>query len=256
MLGSVYEPSTAVSGINMLSAGHWMRVDRDGLCIERYFSLRDQLLVTSKNSTNDMSTLVADSVSKSVKRHLVSDVPVGLLLSSGIDSAALASIMRDQTDTKVTAITIVYDEVASDIESESILAKKLSDQLGFKHVVRTVTKYEFENDLPAILRMMDQPSIDGINIWFAAKAVKEQGLKVVLSGVGGDELFGGYPSFKNLTRFSALSRLFRYIPILPSIILFVSRTLKIRVSPKLRLVRRYATNPVGFLKSKVSIIKV
>ncbi|MBT5559074.1 MAG: asparagine synthase (glutamine-hydrolyzing) [Proteobacteria bacterium] len=245
MLGSVYEPSTVVSGINMLGAGHWMMADSKEIRIEKYFSLSNQFEILTNIKTDNLSVIVAAAIAESVKRHLVSDVPVGLLLSSGIDSAAIATVMREQTSTDVTAITIVYDDVSAGRQDESILAKKLSNQLGFRHVVRTVTKEEFLTDLPAIIRMMDQPSIDGLNIWFAAKAVKEQGLKVVISGVGGDELFGGYPSFSNIKRFSILSRLFRCFPFLPEFILIVARILKLRISPKLRLIGRYATSTVG-----------
>ncbi|MBT5032871.1 MAG: asparagine synthase (glutamine-hydrolyzing) [Proteobacteria bacterium] len=244
MLGSVYEPGTVIRDIFLLPAGHLMRVDGSGVMLEQYASIGKQLLRTDRKSTDHLPTIVKNAVIESVKRHLVSDVPVGLLLSSGIDSAAVASVMAERSNACVTAITIVYGE-GSDGTDESVLARKLADRLGFQHVVRNVSKQEFLADLPLILKMMDQPSIDGINIWFAAKAVKEQGLKVVLSGVGGDELFGGYPSFRNLRRLTRLALLFRYLPLLPGLIGYSARIVGVRLSSKLQLVRRYAIDPVG-----------
>src|SRR5206468_11616335 len=83
-------------------------------------------------------------------------------------------------------------------EDEAPIAARVAAQYEAGHIIRTVSEREFRNDLPAILEAMDQPSIDGVNSWFVAKAAKEAGLKVALSGLGGDELLAGYPSFVDI----------------------------------------------------------
>jgi asparagine synthase (glutamine-hydrolysing) len=136
----------------------------------------------------------------SVRHHLVADVPVGAFLSSGIDSGALVGLMRDAGQEKIKTITVAFDEFQGKAEDESPLAAETARTYGAEHYVRRVTRSEFLSDLPRLLEAMDQPTADGINTWFVAKAAAEHGLKVAMSGLGGDELFGGYPSFRDIPR--------------------------------------------------------
>ena len=101
---------------------------------------------------------------------------------------------------KSAAITLAFEEFSGTDEDEAPLAARVAERYGARHVVRRVSEREFRDDLPAILEAMDQPSIDGVNTWFVAKAAQEAGLKVALSGLGGDELLAGYPSFVDLPR--------------------------------------------------------
>ena len=128
----------------------------------------------------------------------MADVPVGIFLSGGIDSAALAGLMIDAGATNLQGVTVAYDEFAGSPRDEAPTAALVASHYNIKHHVRRVTGDEFERDLPRILAAMDQPSVDGINTWYASKAVAELGLKVVVSGVGGDELFQGYSHFRTL----------------------------------------------------------
>src|SRR5947209_8636990 len=108
--------------------------------------------------------------------------------------------MRDAGQSNIRAITLAFEEFAGSDEDEAPVAARVARHYGASHVMRRVGKKEFDDDLPAIFDAMDQPSIDGVNTWFISKAAKEAGLKVALSGLGGDELLAGYPSFIDLPR--------------------------------------------------------
>jgi asparagine synthase (glutamine-hydrolysing) len=108
--------------------------------------------------------------------------------------------MRDAGQSNIRAITLAFEEFAGSHEDEAPLAARVARHYGASHIVRRVGKKEFDDDLPAIFDAMDQPSIDGVNTWFVSKAAKEAGLKVALSGLGGDELLAGYPSFIDVPR--------------------------------------------------------
>jgi asparagine synthase (glutamine-hydrolysing) len=120
-------------------------------------------------------------------------------LSAGIDSGALAGVMSEH-GTSLHAITLAFTEFAGKADDEGPDAAELARHYGFIHHVRRVDETEFQQDLPAILEAMDQPTIDGLNTWFVSKATAELGLKIAVSGLGGDELFGGYPSFRQVPR--------------------------------------------------------
>src|SRR6266566_4224655 len=149
---------------------------------------------------SELRERVRDGVSDSVRAHLLADVEVGIFLSAGVDSGSLLGLMRDAGQGKVRAITLAFEEFAGSHEDEAPLAARVAGHYGASHIVRRVGKKEFDDDLPAIFDAMDQPSIDGVNTWFVSKAAKEAGLKVALSGLGGDELLAGYPSFLDVPR--------------------------------------------------------
>jgi asparagine synthase (glutamine-hydrolysing) len=112
----------------------------------------------------------------------------------------------------VEGITVGFEEFAGENDDEVPYARALSAHYGFPHHVRTVSRSEFEQDVRHILDAMDQPSIDGVNTWFASKAAAERGYKVALSGVGGDELFFGYSLFRQIPRHAALGGMFSRVP--------------------------------------------
>lgn len=207
LTGSVPEPYTWFKNIQSLAAGTYQKINAQGKVFEqqKYWNIAD----TWKNAPiceltlNEAQEKLRAAVFESVKKHLVSDVPVGLFLSGGIDSASIAGLVKDVTHAQLTGITIAFDEFNGKHEDESPLAQEIAEQYGFKHHIRKVTRSEFETDLPRILQAMDQPSIDGINTWYATKAAAELGIKVVLSGVGGDELFYGYPSFQQIPKLTS-----------------------------------------------------
>lgn len=202
LLGSVPEPRTWFRDISALSAGSWCRITANGQFIgpHKYWDIGDSWREAPecRRAEAEVQDMVRSAVSESARQHLVADVPVGVFLSGGIDSGSLAGLMKDAGASGIQGITISFNEFQGRHEDEVPAAREIARQYGIQHHVRTVTRREFEVDLPRILLAMDQPSIDGINTWYASKAVAELGLKVVVSGVGGDELFYGYPSFHQL----------------------------------------------------------
>jgi len=203
LFGSVPEPFTTYQEIRALPAGSTLWVDRVGTReIKQYFSVADTYCnaepARSPASDEDLQRGVREALLDSVRYHLVADVPVGAFLSSGIDSGALVGLMRDAGQQEIRTVTLAFEEFRGRSEDEAPIAAEIAVQYGTRHTTRVVTEREFRDDLPKILAAMDQPTIDGLNTWFVSKAAHELGLKVAISGLGGDELFGGYPSFRDV----------------------------------------------------------
>ncbi len=203
LFGSLPEPFTLYREIRTLPAGHTQLVDRAGPREPRPFVKLADILAEgagkrppkSRRRREELDERLPAAVAESVRVHLLADVEVGVFLSAGIDSGAVLGLMRQSGAREIRAITLAFDELRGTEEDEAPLAACVAARYGAEHILRRVGEREFRTDLPAILEAMDQPSIDGVNTWFVAKAAKEAGLKVALSGIGGDELLGGYPSF-------------------------------------------------------------
>lgn len=203
LFGSVPEPFTLYREIRALPAGHTQIIDVAGPREPHPFASLAAVLAEGARHPalpGELAERVRAGTLDSVRAHLVADVEVGHFLSAGVDSGAVLGVMRDAGQNKVRAITLGFDEFLDSEDDEVPLAARVADYYGAEHIVRRVNKREFDKDLPAIFDAMDQPSIDGINTWFVAKAAKEAGLKVALSGLGGDELLAGYSSFVEVPR--------------------------------------------------------
>ena len=201
LFGSVPEPYTTWRAIRSVPSGATVVIDRKGPGLPwRYHSIAAVYRDAERQElpAPDQQDAVRDALLDSVRSHLVADVPVGAFLSSGVDSGALVGLMRDAGAGEIRTVTVGFDEFRGLQQDETPFAAEIARQYCTQHTTRIVTRAEFETDLPRIMEAMDQPSIDGINTWFVAKAAREQGLKVAVSGLGGDELFGGYPSFRQL----------------------------------------------------------
>jgi asparagine synthase (glutamine-hydrolysing) len=205
IFGSVPEPFTIYSKIRNLPAGSTVWVDSHGMSETKpYFRIAN----VYARAENDLPTRPVPELREhlqtalfdSVRHHMVADVPVGVFLSAGLDSGALLGLMRDVGQQDIQAVTLAYQEFQDKQEDEAPVAAKSAMLYGSKHTIRVVREREFHDDLPRIFEAMDQPTIDGINIWFVSKAARELGLKAAISGLGGDEIFGGYPSFRDIPR--------------------------------------------------------
>lgn len=256
LLGSVPEPFTTLRSVRALEAGCMMIVDARGPHDRvRYHSIaavhRDAEAGDARNRrgalTGDEREAAREALLTSVRQHLVADVPVGAFLSAGVDSGALVGLMRDAGVRDIETVTIAFEEFAGSREDEAPLAQMVAQAYGTRHSTRIVTCAEFEADLPGILAAMDQPSIDGINTWLVSKAARERGMKVVISGLGGDELFGGYPSFRDIPRWVAGLCLPGRVPLLGRLVrdLAVPVMQRLKANPKTASMVEYGGTYAG-----------
>lgn len=193
--GSVPEPLTVRKTVRALPAGHHLLV-RDGV-------IGDPI----PHSPAAVEPLAPEAaVEDSVVAHLVSDVPVAVFLSAGLDSGLIAALARRHLPEPPATFTLSFDELAGTPRDEAPLAAAVARTLGTRHVERRMGRADFAALWRDALAAMDQPSIDGFNTFVVSRAAHEAGLKVVLSGLGGDEIFGSYPSFTDVPRLERAAR--------------------------------------------------
>jgi asparagine synthase (glutamine-hydrolysing) len=166
-----------------------------------------------------MAAELRESLLESMRYHLVADVPVGILLSAGVDSNVIAALASGLGQ-RLTAVTLAFEEYLGTAQDETELAKGMARQLGISHVTAIITREEFESLVDDFFDCMDQPTIDGLNMYLVSRAIAGQGFKVALCGLGGDELFAGYPSFRQINQilsfgwlFAPLRAVAQYVPV-------------------------------------------
>lgn len=206
--GHVPEPHSLYRAIHPLPAGSWMWADIDGDRRQGCFFDLTATLADPPSSQIGLAQAMADSV----HAHLEADVPVGVFLSAGLDSTTIAGLAAAQSQGPIKTVTLGIREFAGSDNDEVPLAEAVARHYGTQHTSVRITAADFIANRDAILADMDQPSVDGVNTWFVARAASHLGLKVVLSGLGGDELFGGYPSFNRIPRITAWTRPLGGIP--------------------------------------------
>lgn len=194
LYGSVQEPRTLVDEIEVLPAGYSLNWQEGGGRRQRYWQLHFQ---SEAMSPQDAVALTRDALDDSVRRHFVSDVPVGIFLSGGIDSTAIVALARANGFDNLKTVCISFDEEEF---NEGKLAAETASHFRTEHHDWRLTASEGLKLIDEFLDRNDQPSNDGFNTFCVSKAAHELGLKVVLSGLGGDELFGGYRSFQMIPK--------------------------------------------------------
>ena len=152
---------------------------------------------------------MSEILSDCVRLHLASDVPLGVFLSGGIDSSAVANLAKKASAGPVHTFTLAFDELDF---NEGPIARRVADAIGTNHQEIVLSEQQFINQLDAALDSLDQPTFDGLNSYYMAYAVREAGFKVALAGTGGDELFGGYTSFRDLPALSMWTRYTNWLP--------------------------------------------
>jgi asparagine synthase (glutamine-hydrolysing) len=201
---SVPPPLTWLRGVTALEPGTWQRWGASGDVSRGVFADATEPYVESPGAgERSLRAAVADAVRDSVRAHLVADVPVGLFLSGGIDSGAILSAVCDVGGGPLNTYTVTGDDEAL---SEGPAAARVAAAFGATHHELRVDARGIRRDLPAIVRHLDQPTADAVNAYYVSRAVASTGVKAVLSGVGGDELFGGYPSFARVPAMLRVSR--------------------------------------------------
>ncbi len=207
-LGFVPEPLTTLKGVQMLPKASYLRWDvpTGKGNIFAYVGPAGNTMINTEAAAR---SAVREGLTAAVRRHLIADAPVGVFLSGGIDSSLLALIAGGDLGERLRTLSVSFREKSFDERAfQHLVAQKLKG----RHASLTLDKQAFFEALPETLQAMDQPSVDGINTWFITRYAKQEGLKGVLSGVGGDELFGGYPSFKRVHRLSAYRKVSKSIP--------------------------------------------
>ncbi len=190
--GSVPEPYTLIEGVNCLEAGHYLYWQSDKLTKKQYW----QINLTPQNfSIKEAQEIVHTALVDSIQHHFVSDVPVGIFLSGGIDSTAVLALASQTQKEELYTYSIAFEEQEW---SEGEIAQETAKLFGAKHTEYKVNASAAKELLPKFLAAIDQPSIDGFNTFCVSQIAHENGMKVVLSGLGGDELFGGYQSFQKV----------------------------------------------------------
>lgn len=197
--GCVPEPYTLYRNLFALPAGHTLWVDDSGARPPRkYFDVAEELGNAAENKIQGRAEdVLGAALRDSVKLHLISDVPVGVFLSAGMDSATLTALASEEID-QLQAVTLGFDEYRNSLADEIPLAQRVAAHYGCSHHIATISRKDFNEEFATILNAMDQPSIDGVNTYFVARTAQRAGLKVALSGLGGDELLGGYQSFRQI----------------------------------------------------------
>jgi len=208
-LGHIPPPWTSLDGVQPLEPGH-LAVWQDGKFEKRsYWELKPHANGTgAKNVANEDGAL-PEQLIEATRLHLISDVPVALFLSGGVDSAALGALAQRAGADKLTALTIGFDDPALD---ESEPSRGTAELLGIPHRVLRLTARETHDSLDHAIWAMDQPTVDGLNAYWICRTAARAGFKVALSGQGGDELFGGYASLRWFERFTHAAAWLRPVP--------------------------------------------
>jgi asparagine synthase (glutamine-hydrolysing) len=200
--GSVPEPYTLYRGIHCLPAGSWMRVNgKGGSSPQRFASPAEAALQFDVNAMprtqEEADACLHDALQESLRMHEIADVPVAIFLSAGLDSGMIASLAAEAGN-DVETLTLGFDRLRDTPEDETRQAEKVARHYGLPHYTRFVDQPTFIEHRDRLLEQMDQPTVDGVNTYFISWLARERGFKVALSGLGGDELFGGYPSFRQI----------------------------------------------------------
>jgi asparagine synthase (glutamine-hydrolysing) len=206
--GFVSGPGTLVQGIELLDPGTVMRVSAGGQILDR----RRYWKLPCPQDAGDAAAAVAaveQELDRTVRMHLLADVPLGIFLSGGVDSSVIAAVAQRNSSRPVVTFNVRFDEAKFD---ESPYARDVAQRLGTDHREVLLSEQRFAEHLDDAIECLDQPTFDALNTYFVSRAVREAGLTVALAGTGGDELFGGYASFVDLPRARSAATLLGHLP--------------------------------------------
>jgi asparagine synthase (glutamine-hydrolysing) len=203
MFGHLPEPYTTLKNVITLGKGEWLSVQLPNMVVKQDTYYQEEYTSEITNE-DDAIALMRDILPKAVKRHLISDAPIGLFLSGGIDSSLLTLLASSTHKDQLQTLSVQFNEEAFSEEHYQQMIISITES---KHSFCKISQADFEETLPDIFNAMDQPSTDAINSYFISRHAKKCRLKSVLSGIGADEFFGGYPSFHRFNRWKYSQRL-------------------------------------------------
>jgi asparagine synthase (glutamine-hydrolysing) len=193
LMGNIVEPLTLFRSIRALPAGTTLWIDGRGVCPPACFwSVTD--------------------IFRTAEEQAVADVPVGIFLSGGLDSTTLLALATEAGFNGLQTTTLGFDALRGSPYDEVALAERVASVFQTHHQSRWINAETFAEDRDALFAAMDQPSVDGINVFFVSKVAAAAGVKVALSGLGGDEVFGGYPSFRQIPQLAGMLSPFARAP--------------------------------------------
>lgn len=195
--GAVPAPLTLMRDIRQLLPGHYLCLHDKTLVTRMYWDPDALAARDGAGSAADHKDEIAQALEDAVKVRMISDVPLGAFLSGGVDSSAIVSLMQKNSARPIKTFSVGFKEKMFD---EREFSSKVAAVFGTDHTQIILSEHDVLKEIPAIFDCMDQPSIDGFNTFVLSKAVREKGIKVALSGLGGDELFAGYPLFRRIKK--------------------------------------------------------
>ena len=220
--GNMQEPNTLYKDIKSLEKGTCIIIDEGGNTDIFKFADIKKEITNSKTlnlkNQNDAISYLKEIVEETVKYHQVSDVPVTFLLSSGIDSSTIVASVKEKENCSALTFDLDNKDIAT---NEKLLAKKTALINNISHNVGKISDNEIKEITNSFYKKMDLPTNDGLNNFLISHVAKKNGAKVIVSGVGGDEFFFGYPSFK---RIPAINNFYKYIPKIKSVDAFFKST--------------------------------
>lgn len=204
--GFTVGPGTAVKGIELLPPGHLLEFDGAGVEVrsEDYWRIPERAPQKSI-SEGELAEILEDGL----KLHLASDVPLAVFLSGGVDSSVMANLAQKANRSPIHTFTLAFEEQEL---NEGPIARQIASAIGTEHNEVVLTEGDFVENLDAALDSLDQPTFDGLNAFYISRAIRKAGFTVALSGTGGDELFGGYTSYRDLPKLHRTSRYANWVP--------------------------------------------
>ncbi|MCM8799931.1 MAG: asparagine synthase (glutamine-hydrolyzing) [Candidatus Omnitrophica bacterium] len=206
--GGLNEPQTIFKYIYSLPAGHFMMLRDNTLKIYSYYDLLDKVLVPSNFENENLFEKLKSLLKETIKLYLFSDVPLAIFLSGGIDSSSLVNL-ASEVCSPVKTISLIFKERYF---NEEIYSDLVATRFNTEHKKFFITQEDVIKELDNCIEVMDEPTFDGINIYFISKLAKELGFKICLSGLGGDELFCGYSTFKRVYKLLYIDKFLKITP--------------------------------------------
>jgi asparagine synthase (glutamine-hydrolysing) len=202
--GAVQDPFTIIEGVRSLPPGHTLTWEKGRLETRQYWSMAEVAArAPQTRDAGEAALALRELIQRAVSQRLISDVPIGVFLSGGVDSSSIVSVATEVSSVPVETFSIVFKEHAL---SEASYSDRVAREFGSRHHKIELTEADLLQRIPGALHSMDQPTFDGINTYVISRATKAAGITVALSGQGGDEIFAGYHTFRAVPRMLGFQR--------------------------------------------------